>query len=196
MIDDPAQRSSRPAAPGTMRVMTEPSSHAATPHPAALDDERLLADCEAKRTRRSGPGGQHRNKTDTAVVLTHRPTGVTAEGSERRSQKENHSLALKRLRWKLAAEHREPIEGRSVPSDLWRSRLQGRRIVVSPKHADCPALLAEALDVIEAHDSDVKAAAEQLNCSVSQLVKLLKEAPETLQRINERRKQRGEPTLK
>ena len=52
-------------------------------HPAALDPERLLAACDATRTRRSGPGGQNRNKVETAVILRHRPTGIQAEANER-----------------------------------------------------------------------------------------------------------------
>ena len=52
-------------------------------HPAALDPERLLAECDVRFTRRSGPGGQNRNKVETAVILTHRPTGITAEASDR-----------------------------------------------------------------------------------------------------------------
>ena len=59
------------------------------PHPAALSPEELLHQCRARRTRRSGPGGQHRNKVETAGVLTHAPTGVQAEANERRSQAEN-----------------------------------------------------------------------------------------------------------
>ena len=50
-------------------------------HPAAHDLERLLADCDVRFTRRSGPGGQNRNKVETAVVLTHRPTGLVAEAT-------------------------------------------------------------------------------------------------------------------
>ncbi|MYJ01125.1 MAG: peptide chain release factor-like protein, partial [Chloroflexi bacterium] len=42
----------------------------------ALPDEELLAQCRFERFRVSGPGGQHRNKTDSAVRLTHEPTGV------------------------------------------------------------------------------------------------------------------------
>ena len=67
-------------------------------HPAAISPEVLLRQCVESRTRRSGPGGQHRNKVETAVVLRHEPTGVTAEASERRSQAENRIVALARLR--------------------------------------------------------------------------------------------------
>ena len=58
-------------------------------HPAATRAEQLLAECEVRRLRRSGPGGQHRNKVETAVALRHLPTGVQAEANERRSQAQN-----------------------------------------------------------------------------------------------------------
>ncbi len=166
------------------------------PHPAALEPERLLSDCEVRFSRRSGPGGQNRNKVETAVVLTHRPTGLTAEANERRSQAENRRSALFRLRLQLALDVRGAAPVPYQPSPLWRSRCRGGRIVVSPTHDDFPALLAEALDVVAAHDMDVKAAAEDLGCSTTQLVRFLKDEPRALARINEVRRGRGQPTLK
>ena len=44
-------------------------------HPAALPLDELLRDVEFRTTRGPGPGGQHRNKSDTMVRVTHRPTG-------------------------------------------------------------------------------------------------------------------------
>ena len=75
-------------------------------HPVNLSDEALLAECETIRQRRSGPGGQHRNKVETAIRLLHRPTGVTGQASERRSQAENLQQALFRLRLALAVQVR------------------------------------------------------------------------------------------
>jgi RF-1 domain len=168
-------------------------------HPAAMDPDALASECEFRATRRSGPGGQNRNKVETAVILTHRPTGLRAEASERRTQGENRRAALERLRIELALEIRRPInttDGKPlVPSALWRSRCRGRRVVVNPEHADFPALLAEALDVLAAVGDDPRAASETLGCSATQLVKLLREEPRALASVNERRRQAGRHPL-
>ena len=69
----------------------------------SLPAEALLAECELEFFIASGPGGQHRNKTESGVRLTHPPTGVTVQATERRSQSQNRGAALERLREKLAA---------------------------------------------------------------------------------------------
>ena len=124
------------------------------PHPAALSLDDLLADCDLRRTRRGGPGGQHRNKVETAVVITHRPTGISGQAAERRSQDLNRQMAIQRLRVNLALEVRTPPGAESLASDLWLSRVRGGKITVSPEHDDFPALLAEALDRLAACDWD------------------------------------------
>ena len=160
-------------------------------HPAAIDPDRLLAECDVRFTRRSGPGGQNRNKVETAVVLLHRPTGVAAEASERRGQAENRRVALFRLRVNLALQVRCPVDPDDPPSPTWRSRCRGGRIAINPRHDDFPALLAEALDVVAARGMDLKGAAEALGCSASQLTKLLKDEPRALRQVNDRRRQLG-----
>jgi hypothetical protein len=113
-------------------------------HPATAIAEQLLAECEVRRLRRSGPGGQHRNKVETAISLHHLPTGVRAEASERRSQAQNQSVALFRLRMNLALEFRRACGPDYVPSPLWQSRCGGGVLKLSASHDDFPSLLAEA----------------------------------------------------
>lgn len=56
-----------------------------------------MNELEFQTFRASGPGGQHRNKVETAVRVTHKPTGLTASASESRSQHQNKQLAIKKL---------------------------------------------------------------------------------------------------
>jgi hypothetical protein len=167
-----------------------------TIHPAALPVERLLADCDIRRTKRSGPGGQHRNKVETAVILLHRPTQISAEASERRSQEENRQEAVFRLRLRLAVGVRLPVCVPYQPGTMWSSRCRGGKIAVNPRHDDFPAVLAEALDVVVGCRHDVKLAAESLACTPSQLTKLLQLEPRALMAVNQAREQLGLHKLK
>jgi RF-1 domain len=160
-------------------------------HPAAVDEEALLKACEVARGRGSGPGGQHRNKVETKVVLVHRPTGVSGQASERRSAAENKRVALFRLRLALACEVRAPVKAGEVGSAMWRERTRGGKIACNPEHRDFPAMLAEALDVIEACGLDPKKAGVRLGVTPSQLIKLVKEWPPAFEAWNARRVERG-----
>jgi hypothetical protein len=164
-------------------------------HPARLATDELAAECKFRATRRSGPGGQNRNTVETAVILTHRPTGITAEASEHRTQGENRREALFRLRLNLALSVRleAGTQGHSSysTSDLWQSRCRSGRIVINPEHDDFPALLAEALDVLAETNNDPRQAALALGCSPSQLVKLLKHEPRGLAVVNYNRRRAG-----
>ncbi len=177
------------------RKLAMPNINAQVCHPSAFEPQSLLRDCSERRTRRSGPGGQHRNKVETAVILLHEPTGIDAEGNERRSQAENRQVALFRLRVRLAVEFRTVRTPDQVPSELWRSRCPAGRISVNPTHADFPALLAEALDVLAMCGFDIPAAAESLACTGSQLVKLLKDERSAFERLTRERGARGLPRL-
>ena len=164
-------------------------------HPAALDSAALLAECREIRTKRSGPGGQHRNKTETAVVLTHLPTGLTAEASERRSQSENRRMALWRMRLRLAIEHR--VSPHLVgPSARWQSRSRGGRLTVSLEHDDYPSLIAEALDHLDAARGDVPWVADVLRVTPTQFVKLFKKHPAAWIALARLRDHHGQSPLK
>lgn len=80
----------------------------------ALADPALLSECEETFFTAGGPGGQHRNKTESGVRLVHRPTGVHVTATERRSQARNRSAALGRLRLRLEALARKPRPRRAT----------------------------------------------------------------------------------
>jgi protein subunit release factor B len=64
-------------------------------------DEDLLRECEVETFRSSGPGGQHVNKTESAVRLRHLPSGVVVSSQQERSQHRNKAICLKKLREKI-----------------------------------------------------------------------------------------------
>ena len=158
-------------------------------HPARKPVDELQAECEIRRQRRSGPGGQHRNKVETGVFVEHKPTGIRAEATEQRSQPKNQELAVFRLRVNLALQHRVAVE--DSPSELWQSRLRGGKILVNAEHADFPSLLAEAMDALASNEWDTKQASTFLGCSTSQLVKFLKKDGRGLAELNQQRQQLG-----
>lgn len=160
-------------------------------HPASQSDADLLRDCSETRTRRSGPGGQHRNKVETAIVLTHQPTGVTGQASERRHQAENRRVALFRLRINLALAIRTERSAEHSPSELWRNSCRHRRISVNPSNQRFPALLAEAIDTVCSQQGDITRAAELLTVTPSQLVRFLKIEPRAFTAVNTLRAQHG-----
>ena len=76
-----------------------------------LTDEQLLAQCDVDTYRASGPGGQKRNKTSSAVRVRHAPSGLIVIAEESRSQHENRARALRRLRQAFFLKLREPCQG-------------------------------------------------------------------------------------
>ncbi len=165
-------------------------------HPSAMDPEKFLDACTMSRGRTGGPGGQHRNKIETQVTMLHKPTGLTAQAGEQRSPEANRKRAIKRLRLLLATEHREPVPAGEARTALWISRCSKGRIACNAEHADFPAMLSEALDVLYACGMDAKKASVRLECSATQLVKLIAKHPHALEVVNRERKEHGMHTLR
>src|SRR3989344_9265748 len=76
--------------------------------PYSLDRATLEREVRVDTYRASGPGGQHVNRTESAVRLTHTPSGVVVTATENRSQIRNRAIAFERLIHKLRALNRVP----------------------------------------------------------------------------------------
>lgn len=88
------------------------------PHPSALPIQELERLCKFEFLKRSGPGGQHRNKKSTAVIVRLDWYKTQAEANEERSQAANREVALKRLRLILALNvRRTDLLHLSLPND-------------------------------------------------------------------------------
>jgi hypothetical protein len=157
-----------------------------------LTDEALLAECEVDRYRASGPGGQKRNKTDSAVRVRHRATGVQAHAAESRSQHENRAVALQRLRVRLALDLREHVDPDGYPpeSDLVRW-LHGPVRTTRREREEGAYLRAigALIDVVAAAEGVIADVAAALGVSTNLLSKRIASDEAVARKINEVRAQ-------
>lgn len=98
-----------------------------TQHPT--DRESLERDCDLEFFVAGGPGGQHRNKVETGVRLTHRPTGIVVIATERRSQSANREAAYERMAEKLEKSQRRPKPRKATKptTESKRKRIEEKR---------------------------------------------------------------------
>jgi peptide chain release factor-like protein len=157
-------------------------------------DDALIAQCDVDRYRASGPGGQHRNKTDSAVRLRHRATGVSAIAEESRSQLENKAHAVRRLRSAIALEIREPISlDTYAPSPRLAAFVAagtaplGARTRVTGEYW---AAYAELLDLLVASSLEIGSTAQRLGITTGALSKLLLHDEHVFRAVNDLRRAR------
>ena len=115
---------------------TEPSiGREGSDAPYGLDFESIEHDSVIQFLRGSGPGGQNRNKVETGVRLTHRPTGQSVSATDTKSQSQNRENALARLRIKLVAlnTYDAPRIPTKIPKGAKRHRIEQKRILGQKK---------------------------------------------------------------
>ncbi|HUH05794.1 MAG TPA: peptide chain release factor-like protein [Kofleriaceae bacterium] len=155
-----------------------------------LSGEALLDECEMDRFRASGPGGQKRNKTESAVRLRHLATGIQAHASESRSQHENRVVALRRLRLRIALELREPvaIQAYATPAELTSWLIRPGRPTRREREAGAYLrAVAALLDVFVAVEGVMAEAAEVLGVTTNLLSKRIAADEALARKVNELR---------
>jgi len=117
------------ASPITLSCDMAPDPEIPSGYEVPEDDNTLLVECRVETFRSGGPGGQHQNKTESGVRLTHVRTGISVTARESRSQHRNRQIALARLRTALAdAMHEdEPRKKSRTPLREKRKRLEEKR---------------------------------------------------------------------
>ena len=148
------------------------------------NDSELLKDCEFDEYQASGPGGQKRNRKYSAVRLKHLPTAIEVRSAESRSQKQNKSSALKKLRNLIA------INIRSEESPVLES------LVIGLNNVRYPLFLAKLFDELHRCEFRISEVAEKIGVSTGKLVKLLARDSHVWQIVNSERKRFGLGPLK
>lgn len=146
-----------------------------------LEDDALLRQCRQETYRASGPGGQHRNTTDSAVRLTALDGQVVAMCADHRSQHRNRSGAIRRLRAALAIEIRLPVPP-GPNTERW-----GGSWSLGKKDRRYAAFLAHVLDVLAFNDWAVGRAAKGLGVSTGKLIRTLANDPHAWNAVNQAR---------
>ncbi len=170
---------------------------------ATLSDPELLSQCDVDTYRASGPGGQKRNKTSSAVRLRHGPTGLRVIAEESRSQHENKAKALARLRRALYLELRDPpppggfaADAVAAHPDYAAARDAAGRLHLRAKDPRFWPAAGVALDVFAAAAGRVSDAAGVLGVSTANLVDFLQTDPRVWQEANRLRAAAGLKPLK
>lgn len=149
-----------------------------------LPESEFVRLCTLDFFKSSGAGGQHRNKTSSAVRVTHKETGISAEDCTERSQHRNRSNAIWKLKLLIALQIRQPVTS-TLP-----------RMECSLSAPDYPLFVAQIFDILEECGFDHKICAAKCGISSSALLKKLSRDPKIFQEFNRRRELLDLPKLK
>jgi len=165
----------------------------------ALTDAQLLAQVEVDTYRASGPGGQKRNKTSSAVRIRHLPSNLIVIAEESRSQHENRARALKRLRQAFFLKIREPVAilepGKVDRNGDLAAALSAGRLDVGRKDPRFWPIVGLVLDVLAAAESRVADTAKLLEISTGNLIDFLAVEPKVWEQANYLRQKFGHKLL-
>ena len=150
----------------------------------SFSDEELLSRCTQDFFKASGPGGQKKNKTSSAVRLILKESSIQASASEDRQQSVNKKRALRRLRFEIALNMRESYES-------WKGDWN-----INDKNPQFPLLTASLIDGLEECNYQVSDLAKMMGKSTSALIKVLYKSQIVWRFINDQRRQRGLKVLK
>jgi len=167
-----------------------------------LTDPQLLDQCAVDTYRASGPGGQKRNKTSSAVRLRHLPSGLIVIAEESRSQHENRVRALRRLRQALFLQVRDELppavlsaESLAQLDDFREARTKAGRLDLGRKDRRFWPAVGVVLDVLQAVEARVGDAARTLGTSTGNLIDFLGSDPKVWQQANALRTKFGHKLL-
>jgi hypothetical protein len=164
---------------------------------AGLTEVQLLAQCEVDTYRASGPGGQKRNKTSSAVRLRHLPSGLLVIAEESRSQHENKARAVRRLWQALFLHLRDPLPpGALTPEAVAAHPDHPGSLDLSPKNPRFWPAAGLVLDLLAAVEARVSDAAALLGVSTGHLIDFLQADPKVWQEANRLRAAAGHRPLK
>lgn len=170
---------------------------------APLTDAQLLAQCEVDTYRASGPGGQKRNKTSSAVRLRHPPSGLLVIAEESRSQHENKARALRRLRQALFLKLREPLaveelspEALAARPDFGPARDGEGRLHLSPRDPRFWPAVGVVLDVLNSLEGRLSEAAAALGTTTANLGDFLRGEEKVWEQANQLRARFGHKALR
>ena len=158
----------------------------------SLTDAQLLSQCRFEAFRASGPGGQKRNKTSSAIRLTHAPTGIAVIASESRSQHENKARGLRRLRHQIALEVRAAFEIGVTPLPKWIADAPPtKRLNISTKSENYLPAVALVLDILATRGWSVRDAADVLGITSAHLSSFLRDDEKLWAETNHQREKAG-----
>jgi hypothetical protein len=168
-----------------------------------LTDSQLLAQCAVDTYRASGPGGQKRNKTSSAVRIRHGPSGIIVIAEESRSQHENRAKALSRLRQAFFLKVRDPLtlaelqpESVATHQDYRTARDGSGRLDLGRRDARFWPAAGVVLDVLSAQEARVSEAARSLGLSTANLLAFMQISPKVWEQANLLRAQFGHKPLR